>query len=107
MSAIIWVVAIVALAIWQLSMAKGTTELKGQPFEREMTVTPPTVTLGSHFVPQPTAVEQAFTPNEDTVTLLPAAEIAEEPAVDLMQAIVLAEILAQPRAKQMRGLRRR
>ena len=36
---ILWVVIIVAIAILQLSQAKGRTELRGDPFENEKTRT--------------------------------------------------------------------
>jgi len=109
---ILWVVIIVAIAILQLSQAKGRTELRGAPFENEKTRThnvtkparnPNTPHSRTKTAEQPEVVVKVLEPVPKLVqSRVGQAGIPGVTSVDLMQAIVLSEILAPPRAKQPR-----
>jgi len=108
MIAIIWVVIIVAVAIWQLSIAPGRTQLQGKPFELEKAPVPKEVApkkpksppvIDSEPIPEVLAVEPEMAGIE-------AIEAGGLSSIDLMNAIVLSEVLAPPRSKQVRRQQR-
>lgn len=115
---IIWVLIVVGIAIYQLSMSPGRTELRGAPFDNERSPKPPTrpqrvgepraksAERADAIPRQPTlapASEPAKEAAPQPVLEEPQLTTGEEPAVqlalhDLWQGIILSEILSKPRA---------
>lgn len=104
MIGLVWVMLTALLAIWLLSLGSGRTELKGNPFDSE-DVRRPMVTASRTENKLPAkrtvaSLEEPASPQETVGEPQALAQSSEAPS--LMQAIVLAEILAPPRAKHKR-----